>query len=119
MALINTAGILAGWGFRVLVIDFDQKAPGLSYLDPDAPDVSPVGPEPRMRPLQPGFVDLLSDAKERGQAADLFALPADEFAERYTQTYYLPEDLLEFKDGSFHSCRQGNSMAITHSGSTL
>ncbi len=28
MALINTAGILAGRGFRVLVIDLDLEAPG-------------------------------------------------------------------------------------------
>ena len=102
MALINTAGILAGRGFRVLVIDLDLEAPGLSYLDPDAPDVSPVEQQPRQRPLQLGFVDLLSDAKKRGEAADLFALSADEVAERYTQTYYLPEELREFEDGSLH-----------------
>ena len=100
MALINTAGILAGRGFRVLVIDLDLEAPGLSYLDPDAPDVSPAEQMPRQRPLQPGFVDLLSDAKERGEAADLFALSADEVARRYTQIYHLPEELRNFKDGS-------------------
>ena len=32
MALINTAAILAGRGFRVLVIDLDLEAPGISYL---------------------------------------------------------------------------------------
>lgn len=100
MALINTAGILAGRGFRVLVIDLDLEAPGLSYLDPDAPDISPAKQMPRQRPLQPGFVDLLSDAKERGEAADLFALSADEVARRYTQIYHLPEELRNFKDGS-------------------
>nr|MDP2189929.1 AAA family ATPase [Rhodoferax sp.] len=102
MALINTAGILAGRGFRVLVIDLDLEAPGLSYLNPGAPDASPTDETPKKRSLQLGFVDLLSDAKERGQEADLFALSAHKLAERYTQTYNLPEELREFKDGSLH-----------------
>lgn len=102
MALINTAGILAGRGFRVLVIDLDLEAPGLSYLDPDAPDVSSEERAPRQRPLQLGFVDLLSDAKEHGEAADLFTLSPGDLANRYTQPYYLPEKLCEFKDGSLH-----------------
>lgn len=102
MALINTAGILAGRGFRVLVIDLDLEAPGLSYLNPDAPDASPTKRKPKKRSLQLGFVDLLSDAKERGQEADLFALSARDLAERYTQTYSLPEEFREFQDGSLH-----------------
>lgn len=102
MALINTAGILAGRGFRVLVLDLDLEAPGLSYLDPNAPDISPEERTPKRRPLQLGFVDLLSDAKERGEAADLFVLSTNEIAERYTQPYHLPEELREFKDGSLH-----------------
>jgi hypothetical protein len=102
MALINTAGILAGRGFRVLVIDMDLEAPGLSYLDPTAPDPSPPEQKPRKRPLQLGFVDLLIDAKLRGQQADLFALSIDELANRYTQAYHVPDDLREFKDGSLH-----------------
>lgn len=101
MALINTAGILAGRGFHVLVIDLDLEAPGLSYLNPDAPDASP--PERvRTRPMQLGFVDLLSDAKKRGTEADLFALSVSDLAKRYTQPYRLPEGLGEFKDGSLH-----------------
>ena len=102
MALLNTAGILAGRGFRVLVLDLDLEAPGLSYLDPDAPDISPEERAPKRRPLQLGFVDLLSDAKERGEEADLFILSANEIAERYTQPYHLPEELREFEDGSLH-----------------
>ncbi|MBI4626775.1 MAG: tetratricopeptide repeat protein [Verrucomicrobia bacterium] len=100
MALINTAGILAGRGFRVLVIDLDLEAPGLSYLDPRAPDTSREKQKPRRRPLKRGFVDLLSDAKKRGKDADLFALSAADIAKRYTQAYHLPEALREFKDGS-------------------
>jgi tetratricopeptide (TPR) repeat protein len=100
MALINTAGILAGQrGFRVLVLDLDLEAPGLSYLDPELPDVSPAQAQ-RQLPLQPGFVDLLSDVKEHGQDADLFALPAAEIEARYTQKIRLPSDLRQFADGS-------------------
>src|SRR6266571_2993520 len=101
MALINTAGILAGRGFRVLVIDLDLEAPGLSYLSPDAPDAS--SPERvRMRSMRLGFVDLMSDAKQRGTEADLFALSVSDPAKRYTHPYRLPEGLGEFKDGSLH-----------------
>lgn len=99
MALINTAGILAGRGFRVLVIDMDLEAPGLSYLNPDAPDQPSPTPNPR-HSLQPGFVDLLFDAKERGSESDLFALPAVEIEKRYTQSYRLPPGLGKFDDGS-------------------
>ena len=100
MALINTAGILAGQrGFRVLVLDLDLEAPGLSYLDPDLPDVSPARAQ-RQLPLQRGFVDLLSDAKERGQEAQLFALSAAEIEARYTQRIKIPDSLRQFPDGS-------------------
>jgi Tfp pilus assembly protein PilF len=100
MALINTAGILAGQrGFRVLVLDLDLEAPGLSYLDPELPDVSPAQAQ-RQLPLQPGFVDLFSDVKERGQEADLFALPAAKIDARYTQQIKIPDSLRQIPDGS-------------------
>jgi len=55
MALINTAGILAGHrGFRVLVLDLDLEAPGLSYLDPGLPDLSSAQP-PAGTPLVARF----------------------------------------------------------------
>jgi Tfp pilus assembly protein PilF/cellulose biosynthesis protein BcsQ len=82
MALINTAAILAGRGFRVLVIDLDLEAPGLSYL------ARGHAPTPA---LQPGFIDLLADAKERGADADLFAQPPARIAELYTRPYILPD----------------------------
>ncbi|HEX9621897.1 MAG TPA: tetratricopeptide repeat protein [Polyangiaceae bacterium] len=106
MALINTAGILAGRGFHVLVIDLDLEAPGLSYLDPAAPalpdpsDLSVPWTEPVHR-LHLGFVDLLSDAKQRGKDADLFTLDPKDLAERYTQAYRLPEEL-QAEGGSVH-----------------
>lgn len=100
MALINTAGILAGQhGFRVLVIDVDLEAPGLSYLDPGAPDESP-GQSQRQLQFEAGFVDLLSDAKERGDAADLFVLSPQGLAEKYTKTIAIPPESREFADGS-------------------
>jgi cellulose biosynthesis protein BcsQ/cytochrome c-type biogenesis protein CcmH/NrfG len=112
MALINTAGILAGRGFRVLVIDLDLEAPGLSYLDPSAPTApaSELGSQLFHRRL--GFVDLLTDAKARGQESDLFSLSANECAQKYTHRYQLPDDLLAFKDGSLSimpaGCFDGN-----------
>ncbi len=32
MALINVAGIFAGCGFKVMALDMDLEAPGISYL---------------------------------------------------------------------------------------
>jgi len=97
MALINTAGILVGRGFRVLVIDLDLEAPGLSYLNPSEPDApaKPNGPDSRS-----GFVDLLFDAKQHGQNADLFTRSVEQLEAGYTQPYVVPDDLLEWRDGS-------------------
>jgi len=44
----------------------------------------------------------MSDAKQRGTEADLFALSVSDLAKRYTHPYRLPEGLGEFKDGSLH-----------------
>ena len=80
MALINVAGILAARGFRVLVLDMDLEAPGLSYLANDP-----------SRPPQPGFVELLLDATERGPEGDLFVLPAADAIRPYCAPYSIPE----------------------------
>lgn len=85
MALINVAGILAARGFRVLVLDMDLEAPGISYLANE-------GDADRER-LQPGLVDLLLDATERGPDGDLFALPPEEAIRRYCAPYELPEEV--------------------------
>ncbi|MDB6116795.1 MAG: hypothetical protein JWO08_576, partial [Verrucomicrobiaceae bacterium] len=74
MALINVAGIMAGRGFRVLALDMDLEAPGISYLIRHEANVS--------QQHLPGFVDLLGDACERGEKADLFALKAEQIIER-------------------------------------
>src|SRR4051794_26066230 len=102
MALINTAGILAGQrGFRVLAIDVDLEAPGLSYLDPRAPDEFPSEIQ-RLLPLEDGFVDLFTDAKSRGEDADLFRLSPEAFADKYTRPIRIPDSFRSFKDGSLH-----------------
>jgi len=102
MALINTAAILAGQrGFRVLVVDVDLEAPGLSYLDPSAPDESPAQGQ-RQLPFEAGFVDLLTDAKERGEAADLFTLSPAELAKAYSKAIDISRVPREFTDGSLH-----------------
>ena len=66
MALINVAGILAGRGFRVLALDMDLEAPGISYLTQEEGEQTAEN--------RSGFVDLLADACSRGTEADLFAL---------------------------------------------
>ncbi len=96
MAVINVAGILASRGFRVLVIDMDLEAPGLSFL------ANPAPTDERARPLQPGFVDLLLDAVERGNDADLFRLPPQDAIRRYSTPYELPEGYRRSPDGALH-----------------
>src|SRR6266480_4471335 len=97
MALVNTGGILAGRrGFRVLVIDLDLEAPGLSYLAPNA-DAEERQQAAAESFAQPGFVDLLTDAKQRGPEADLFIPSAAAIAEKYTREYWLPDELRQFK----------------------
>lgn len=86
MTLINVAGILAGRGFRVLVMDMDLEAPGISFLE-------------GVQPEHPGFVDVLLDAVERGRQADLFSRPPVELVERYSYRYGLPESVVEVEGG--------------------
>lgn len=101
LCLINTAGILAGRGFKVLVIDCDLEAPGLSYLNPEFPE----DPEARTAIPSKGFVDLLLDAKEKGERADLFILEHEALIEKYTRVYTIPKDLIRFPElpqGALH-----------------
>ncbi|MCB9694513.1 MAG: tetratricopeptide repeat protein [Alphaproteobacteria bacterium] len=69
-AVVNVGARLANRGFRVLLVDFDLEAPGLTWLlgDPG-----------------PGVVDLLAGAKASGAAADLFTMRPPEILERYSQ----------------------------------
>jgi cellulose biosynthesis protein BcsQ len=100
MAVINVAGIIAARGLRVLVIDMDLEAPGLSFLavQPDTEG------EPRE---QPGLVDLLLDAVERGPDADLFGLTPAEAVSRHTSPYELPETLRPRPGGALRTMPAG------------
>lgn len=90
MALFNVAGILAGRGFRVLVIDFDLEAPGISYL---------LRNQAPQHPALAGLVDLLEGAVRDGDAADLFKCTPSEVIDAYTHPYALPTDLIRDPDG--------------------
>jgi cellulose biosynthesis protein BcsQ/tetratricopeptide (TPR) repeat protein len=99
MALINTACILAGTrGFRVLVLDLDLEAPGLSYLNTEPSD-APLSSERPATPAHLGFVDLITDAKVQGEKADLFCMEPADLAEKYTRRVRIPDSNSEFKDG--------------------
>lgn len=91
MAMINVAGILAGRGFRVMALDMDLEAPGISYLmraEAKAPDDG-----------GPGLVDLLTDACDRGEEADLFALDPVAVVEKYSYPYTVPDGIRESEEG--------------------
>lgn len=91
MALINVAGIMAGRGFKVMALDMDLEAPGISYL---------MRHESKQGDAAlPGFVDLLSDACQRGEEADLFALEPSEVIERYSYLYQIPAEINRSEEG--------------------
>lgn len=91
MALVNVAGIMAGRGFRVLALDMDLEAPGISYLMRHEANLEGV--------KLPGFVDLLSDASTRGVESDLFALSPQEVVEKYSYRYTIPEGIRQSEEG--------------------
>ncbi len=58
MALVNVGEILADWGYRVVLVDWDLEAPGLErYLTTSAAEVSRLV-------AAPGLVDLVLDYKD-------------------------------------------------------
>ena len=65
LALANVAALLARWGKKVLVIDWDLEAPGIEkYLEPDSPERQPLldrrrHPLADQRRKTPGVVDLV------------------------------------------------------------
>ncbi|WP_332879649.1 KGGVGR-motif variant AAA ATPase [Massilia sp. S19_KUP03_FR1] len=103
MALINTAAIMAGRGLRVLVMDLDLEAPGLSYLTPlsltEDHTASLEFSQTQSFSTGLGFVDLMLDAKEKGTEADLFLLQPADIVKKYTKSYTLPQEDREFQDG--------------------
>ena len=92
MAMINVACALAGRGFRVLAIDMDLEAPGVSFM---------VAPE------HPGVVDLLLEAAQKGDEADFFAKTPAEVVAAYSFAYPLPDAMRRFPGGSLHIMPSG------------
>lgn len=91
MAVLNVATLLASRGFRVLIIDFDLEAPGLSHLV--LPRSKKKAAAKSNRTGKGGLVELLSDAKERGLKSHLFASKFSAIATRYTFSYKIPKVL--------------------------
>jgi Mrp family chromosome partitioning ATPase len=64
MALANTAALLAKWGYKVLVADWDLEAPGIErFFRQDNPDIL------AQRAATPGIIDLVH-AKCEGDPLD-------------------------------------------------
>lgn len=65
MALANVAVLMARWGYRVLVVDWDLEAPGLEYFFRELrPGVS------QLRAKLPGIVDLIKAVADGDQRPD-------------------------------------------------
>jgi MinD-like ATPase involved in chromosome partitioning or flagellar assembly len=110
MAVLNVASLIASRGFRVLIIDFDLEAPGLSHLlGKDAiPAKKQAGRKAQAAAIRKdGVVELLSDAALRGAASDLLSKPFSQIAGRYTFAYKPPLGLKQ---------RSGASLFIMPSG---
>jgi len=60
MALANVAVLLAKWGFKTLIVDWDLEAPGLEFYFKDYIDIDDVS-------VQNGIVELLYSMFEKGK----------------------------------------------------
>jgi len=92
MALINCAAILAGRGFRVLAMDLDLEAPGISYFEAEKE-------EDRQ---QPGFIDILHDAIELGVDAPFADDDPEKAIRHYIRAAEVPANLRTFDDGELY-----------------
>ena len=93
MALLNAATILAGRGRRVLMIDFDLEAPGLTLFQ------RRQSGEDRAS-TQPGLVEMIHDFLHDPNNSPL----ADKenkgaFRERYVRSIFVPEHLRRLEGG--------------------
>lgn len=93
MALLNVAGIMAGRGFRILVLDMDLEAPGISFLLPSALGKSANEPIP-------GFIDLMLAALDNPEKSDLLSRPAESALDNYIYHYPVPPKLIKSPGGS-------------------
>lgn len=103
MAVLNVASLIASRGFRVLIIDFDLEAPGLSHLlGKDAiPAKKQAGRKAQAAAiLKDGVVELLSDAVLRGADSDLLSKPFSQIAGKYTFAYKPPLGLKQHAGAS-------------------
>jgi cellulose biosynthesis protein BcsQ/Tfp pilus assembly protein PilF len=91
MALINAACILAGHGRRVLAIDLDLEAPGISYLV--------LREKQGARPTK-GFVDFIYDILTSKTQSPLVGPAAPRALLRYTTELSLPSDFKRAAGGS-------------------
>ncbi|MCK5801726.1 MAG: hypothetical protein KAI66_02790 [Lentisphaeria bacterium] len=92
MALVNVGTILAGRGFRVLMMDLDLEAPGLSYLKEAE----------QKTPAQPGFIDLIQDVLNLGTNAPFSVPDAETAISAYVQPVTVPEEVRNFDDGALY-----------------
>ena len=103
MAVLNVASLIASRGFRVLIIDFDLEAPGLSHLI--GKDALPAKKQKGRKIdtaaiLKDGVVELLADAVLRGQESDLLSKPFSQIAAKYTFAYKPPAGLKQYAGAS-------------------
>lgn len=96
MSLINVACILAARGRRVLMIDFDLEAPGLTNLA--LRDIAPEADRQR-----DGLVELIQDFVDAPEDSPL----ADEvnrapFFDKYVRQLQIPDTLEPLEGGSLH-----------------
>ncbi|KUN95627.1 KGGVGR-motif variant AAA ATPase [Streptomyces resistomycificus] len=74
-ALANTAVLLARWGYRVLCVDWDLEAPGLSYFFDLHPDSSP----------RAGLLEMVEEARDTSVGPSL--------ALKYRTAVRLPDEV--------------------------
>ena len=110
MAVLNVASLIASRGFRVLIIDFDLEAPGLSHLL--GKEAIPAKKQPGRKTdaaavLKDGVVELLSDAVLRGSESDLLSKPFSQIAGKYTFAYKPPLGLKQHAGGHLYIMPSG------------
>ena len=107
MAVLNVSALLASRGFRVLIIDFDLEAPGLSHLLSEVAKAKKGAGKNRV-PCA-GVVELLADAKAKGKDSDLFGKSFPKVAEAYTFYYPIPPELKAHEEGRLYVMPAGKT----------
>ena len=92
MAVLNVAALLASRGFRILIVDFDLEAPGLSHLFEKSNPTKKAKGDTKSESTS-GVIELLLDVRERQQDSDLFNLSPEALAAKYTFNYPIPSGL--------------------------